>query len=274
MAMPLVELQDVSFSYHRRNVISNLSLKVNDGDFVAVLGGNGSGKSTLAKLLNAIIEPTEGKILIDGKEEKDVYRTRRMIGLVLQDPDSQIVADTVEDDVAFGPENLGLESGEIQKRVKESLELCGIADLSAVNPTRLSGGQKQLVAIAGVLALKPRCLVLDEATAMLDPEGRELVLSAIRELNGNGVAIVLMTHDSEEAAMADDVVVLDQGKLVIQGSKEQVFSSNNQLDKFGVDIPIAYKFINALKNNGIMLNKDTNNTDKLVYELENRRKRC
>jgi len=271
--MPLIELQDVSFSYPRRNVLSNLSLKINDGDFVAVLGGNGAGKSTLAKLLNAIIEPTEGRILIDG-EERDAYRTRRMIGLVLQDPDSQIVADTVEDDVAFGPENLGLESSEIQRRVTESLELCGIADLSAVNPTRLSGGQKQLVAIAGVLALRPRCLVLDEATSMLDPEGREMVLSAIGKLNEGGVSIVLMTHDPEEAAMANTIVVLDHGKVSLEGPKEEVFADGNQLDKFGVDIPIAYKLINALKNNGITLDKDINNTNLIIGELKSRRKRC
>lgn len=272
--MPLIELQDVSFSYHKRTVLSDISLKINDGDFVAVLGGNGAGKSTLAKLLNAIIEPTDGKILIDGEEENDVYSTRRKIGLVLQDPETQIVADTVEDDVAFGPENLGLESDEIDRRVRESLELCGMEELSNVSPTRLSGGQKQLVAIAGVLALKPRCLVLDEATSMLDPEGREMVRNAIKKLNQNGIAIVLMTHDPEEAELASSVIVLDQGRLVLEGSKEEVFSSNNQLDKFGVDIPIAYKLINALNNKGITLNKDINNANKLVYDLEKRRRRC
>ncbi len=272
--MPLIELQDVSFSYPKRTVLSNITLKIDDGDFVAVLGGNGAGKSTLAKLLNAIIEPTDGKILIDGEEEKDVYSTRRKIGLVLQDPDSQIVADTVEDDVAFGPENLGLESDEIDRRVRESLELCGISALSAVSPSRLSGGQKQLVAIAGVLALKPRCLVLDEATSMLDPEERKMVLEAIRRLNEDGVAVVMMTHDPEEAAMADSVIVLDQGRVCVEGPKEDVFSDKNQLDKFDIDIPMVYKFINALKNMGINLNKDINTINKLVDELENRRKKC
>ncbi len=272
--MPLIELKDVCFSYPKRTVLSNLSLKIDDGEFVAVLGGNGVGKSTLAKLLNAMMAPTSGRILIDGNEEKDVYQTRRKIGLVLQDPDTQIVADTVEDDVAFGPENLGLDGEEIGKRVKESLELCGISDLSAISPSRLSGGQKQLVAIAGVLALKPRCLVLDEATSMLDPEGREMVLSSIRRLNENGVAIVMMTHDPEEAAMADSVIVLDHGRLVLGGPRDEVFSAENQLDKFGVDIPIAYKLINALKKYGIFINKDINSIDKLVRELEDRRRGC
>ncbi len=261
--MPLLELQDVCFSYPGRAVLKDLSLCIEDGDFVAVLGSNGSGKSTLARILNAILSPTSGRILLDGKVENDVYRTRSMIGLVLQDPDTQIVADTVEDDVAFGPENLGLDSPEIQRRVKESLGLCGIEDLSTASPNRLSGGQKQLVAIAGVLALGPRCLVLDEATSMLDPEGRKMVLSAIKDLNRKGVAVVMMTHDPEEAALANRVLSLDKGRLV-----------PNRFDEFGVDAPMAYKFIEALKNNGIELNKDIKDMDKLVKELAIRRKGC
>ncbi|MBR2281087.1 MAG: ATP-binding cassette domain-containing protein [Spirochaetales bacterium] len=272
--MALIELQNVNFPFHGGGGLSDVSLKIERAGFVAVLGGNGAGKSTLAKILNALISPTSGRILVDGREEKDAYAIRRKVGLVLQDPDSQMVADTVEDDVAFGPENLGLEPEDIESRVRESLQICGIKELAGRSPSRLSGGQKQLVAIAGAIAMHPDCLVLDEATSMLDPEGRRMVLSAIGRLNGNGMSVVMMTHDPEEAALAKSVVVLDHGRVVLEGLPCDVFGAENGLDEFGVDIPMVYKLRKALKNSGVFLDKDIDTMDKIVKELERRRNGC
>ncbi len=276
--MPLIEVRDVSYRYSKKLALNGLSLTVEEGAFVAVIGGNGSGKSTLAKLLNAILLPSVGEVIIGGKsssDDRNLFDIRQQIALVMQNPDSQIIAETVEDDVAFGPENLGLSTEQIGERVSESLKLCGVENLAKSSPSRLSGGQKQLVALAGALAMRPRCIVLDEATSMLDPEGRSLVLDKIEDLRRkNGMTVIMMTHRPEEVSKADVVHVLDGGRVVLSGNPKEVFSNWKRLSELGINVTMACKFKNLLKNNGIDLNQDIISMNKIVYELKGRRSGC
>ncbi len=276
--MPLIEVVEASFSYQGKEALKKVSMTVEAGSFVSILGPNGSGKSTLAKLLNAILRPTSGKVLVEGRDSLDqsnVFRIRSLVGLVMQNPDSQLIADSVIDDVAFGPENMGLEKAEIERRVERALSVCGIRELAELSPSRLSGGQKQLVAIAGVLAMGPRCLVLDEATSMLDPQSRSLVLSKVVELNREeGLAVILLTHDPGEANLADVVHVMHGGRLEKSGSPSAIFSEEAWLESIGIGIPIAYKMNNSLKRKGININSDIINVNKIVYELSSRRSGC
>ena len=242
---PLIELKDVSFSYTTGNghveALSGLNLSIKEGSFVAIVGSNGSGKSTLAKLLNALIVPSSGSVIVDGLDSHDksnTYAIRSKVGLVFQNPDNQIVSDSVEDDIAFGLEDMGLGLEEMQARLERCLSLTGLTPLRHSSPEKLSGGQKQLVAIAGILAMQPKCVVLDEATAMLDPNGRRLVLELCHRLNEElGMTILLITHYMEECVGAHRVVVLDTGRLALDGSPNEVFSNVQLLRSLGLKLP-------------------------------------
>lgn len=248
MSEKLIELKNVTFTYDgddeeekRQSALTDISLTINKGEFVAVLGHNGSGKSTLAKLCNAVYEPTEGTVtvkgIVSGSEEND-DKIRRVVGMVFQNPDNQIVATIVEDDVAFGPENLGIEPKEIRKRVDDALKSVNMYELRHREPHKLSGGQKQRVAIAGVLAMQTECIVLDEPTAMLDPMGRAEVMSTVHRLNKElGITVVLVTHFMEEAVGADRIVVMDSGSVVMDGTPAEVFSQADKVRECGLDIP-------------------------------------
>lgn len=248
MSEKLIELKNVTFTYDgddeeekRQSALTDISLTINKGEFVAVLGHNGSGKSTLAKLCNAVYEPTEGTVTVkgidSGSEEND-DKIRRVVGMVFQNPDNQIVATIVEDDVAFGPENLGIEPKEIRKRVDDALKSVNMYELRHREPHKLSGGQKQRVAIAGVLAMQTECIVLDEPTAMLDPMGRAEVMSTVHRLNKElGITVVLVTHFMEEAVGADRIVVMDSGSVVMDGTPAEVFSQADKVRECGLDIP-------------------------------------
>lgn len=248
MSEKLIEFKNVTFVYDgededekRQSALSDINLTINKGEFVAILGHNGSGKSTLAKLCNAVYEPTRGTVLVKGIEsgsEENDDKIRRIVGMVFQNPDNQIVATIVEDDVAFGPENLGIEPSEIRKRVDDALKSVNMYELRHREPHRLSGGQKQRVAIAGVLAMQTECIVLDEPTAMLDPMGRAEVMSTVHRLNKElGITVVLVTHFMEEAVSADRVIVMDSGKIVMDGTPVQVFSQSERVRRCGLDVP-------------------------------------
>ena len=248
MSEKLIELKNVTFTYDgddeeekRQSALTDIDLTINKGEFVAVLGHNGSGKSTLAKLCNAVYEPTGGTVtvkgIVSGSEEND-DKIRRVVGMVFQNPDNQIVATIVEDDVAFGPENLGIEPKEIRKRVDDALKSVNMYELRHREPHKLSGGQKQRVAIAGVLAMQTECIVLDEPTAMLDPMGRAEVMSTVHRLNKElGITVVLVTHFMEEAVGADRIVVMDSGRIVMDGTPAEVFSQADKVRECGLDIP-------------------------------------
>ena len=259
MSNPLIKLENVSFKYPdtalegNNFAVNNVSLEINDGEFVAILGHNGSGKSTTAKLINLILNANSGRIFIDGKDvsgeeitDEDVFEVRKKIGMVFQNPDNQIVATVVEEDIAFGPENLGLPSDEIRKRVDEALEIVNMKEYARHAPHKLSGGQKQRIAIAGVIAMKPRCIIFDESTAMLDPQGRKEVMSTIKRLNREGMAIVLITHYMNEAVEADRVVVMKNGSVYLEGTPNQVFSQPEKLWNAGLEVPQSIELIDRL----------------------------
>ncbi len=250
MSEKIIEFDNVTFIYDADDedvqaesfpAVSDISLTINKGEFVAVLGHNGSGKSTLAKLCNAILEPTKGTVSVKGivpDTEEKADEIRRIVGMVFQNPDNQIVATIVEDDVAFGPENLGIEPSEIRKRVDDALRCVNMYDFRHREPHKLSGGQKQRVAIAGVIAMQTECIVLDEPTAMLDPMGRDEVMQTVKRLNKEmGITVVLVTHFMDEAVQADRVVVIDGGKLAMDGTPKEVFSQVEKLRGFGLDVP-------------------------------------
>ncbi|MBE6772200.1 MAG: energy-coupling factor transporter ATPase [Ruminococcaceae bacterium] len=250
MSEKIIEFDNVTFIYDADDdesavqaypALTDVSLSINKGEFVAVLGHNGSGKSTFAKLCNAILEPTKGKVSVKGivpDTEEKADEVRRIVGMVFQNPDNQIVATIVEDDVAFGPENLGIEPAEIRKRVDDALKCVNMYDFRHREPHKLSGGQKQRVAIAGVIAMQTECIVLDEPTAMLDPMGRDEVMQTIKRLNREmGITVVLVTHFMDEAVQADRVVVIDSGRMVMDGTPKEVFSQVEKLRSCGLDVP-------------------------------------
>lgn len=263
--MSMVDAEKVSYRYLRRDedgavveeidALSDVSFAVAPGEFIAILGHNGSGKSTLAKHLNALLMPREGTVLIDGIDTKDqekLWDIRRMAGMVFQNPDNQIIGQIVEEDVAFGPENLGVPTEEILTRVDEALGSVGMREKRTYSPNKLSGGQKQRVSIAGVLAMHPKVILLDEPTAMLDPRGREEVLEAVHRLNRQeGITVILITHDMSEAAGADRVIVMDRGHVAMTGSPREVFSRAEELDALGLDIPLPARIANLLRDKGI-----------------------
>ncbi|WP_425059836.1 Energy-coupling factor transporter ATP-binding protein EcfA1 [Sporomusa carbonis] len=250
--------------------LTDINLTINQGEFVAVIGTNGSGKSTLAKHLNALILPTGGKCLVAGMDTSDpakVWDIRQQVGMVFQNPDNQIVAAIVEEDVAFGPENLGVEPHEISRRVTEALALVNMEEYRHHAPHLLSGGQKQRVAIAGVLAMRPKCLVLDEPTAMLDPRGRKEVLDTVRRLNQEGITVVYITHFMEEAVAAHRVVVMEQGSIVMQGPPAEVFSQVARLKTMGLDVPAAAEIADYLRGYGLKLETGIISDEQLVVAL-------
>lgn len=258
MSEKIIEFENVTFVYETEDedsaaefpALTDVNLEINKGEFVAVLGHNGSGKSTLAKLCNAILEPTKGKVTVKGivpDTEEKADEVRRIVGMVFQNPDNQIVATIVEDDVAFGPENLGIEPAEIRKRVDDALKSVNMYDFRHREPHKLSGGQKQRVAIAGVIAMQTECIVLDEPTAMLDPKGREEVMQTIKRLNKEmGITVVLVTHFMDEAVQADRVVVVDGGRIVMNGKPREVFSNVEKLRSYGLDVPQSTELCHVL----------------------------
>ena len=242
----MIEIKDLVYKYktakgQETTAVNNLTLDIKKGEFVVVLGSNGSGKSTMAKHLNALLLPTEGKVIVNGmdtKDEQSLWNIRQQVGMVFQNPDNQLIATTVEEDVAFGTENLGILPETIRHRVDEALELVGMTEFKEKAPHLLSGGQKQRVAIAGIIAMRPQYLVLDEPTAMLDPSGREEVMNTIHKLNKEeGLTIIHITHFMEEAVFADRLVVMDQGKIVLEGTPREVFSQVDILKKLRLDVP-------------------------------------
>ena len=274
--MALIELDRLSHVYHageenEHQALADVSLSIEAGEFVAVLGSNGSGKSTLAKHLDALLLPTSGVCRIDGMDTKNldqVWRIRQKVGMVFQNPDNQLIAAIVEDDVAFGPENLGVPPKEIRSRVDEALAVVGMTKFRSFAPHLLSGGQKQRIAIAGALAMQTECLVFDEATAMLDPEGRAEILAVVRQLHKEQhKTIVYITHFMEEAAAADRIIVLDHGNLAMDGTPREVFAKADELQKLGLDVPLSVELGARLRADGIDLPQAIVTEDDLVQAL-------
>ena len=265
MSEPIIKTENLHFAYAIEgglapSVLDGVDLSIEEGSFVAVLGHNGSGKSTLAKHLNAILLPTGGKVYVDGLDtcdDDELLNIRRTVGMVFQNPDNQIVANVVEEDVAFAPENLGVPPEEIRRRVDDALAMVGMSEYANHAPHLLSGGQKQRIAIAGVIAMRPRCIVLDEPTAMLDPIGRDEVLKTIRLLNKNyGITVVLITHHMDEAAQADRLVVMSKGKIIADGAPKTVFQRVEELKAVGLTVPETVELCYQLRQEGVDLPLD------------------
>lgn len=261
MQKPFIKCENVSFQYGEEKdslvALKNINLEIEKGQFVAILGHNGSGKSTLAKLFNAVYTPTSGSVTVDGidtADEDKIFELRRKVGMVFQNPDNQIVATVVEEDVAFGPENLGVPTAEIRERVDSALKTVGMSGYEKHAPHKLSGGQKQRVAIAGVLAMQSECIVLDEPTAMLDPKGRAQVMETIVSLSENeGKTVILITHFMEEAAKCDRVVVLNDGEILLDAPPREVFSQREKLKSVGLSIPATTELCALLKEGGLKI---------------------
>ena len=271
----MIECRNLIFKYtagenqEEKIAINDVNLQIKEGEFIAILGHNGSGKSTMAKHMNALLIPTEGKMLVNKMDTSDMnnlWNIRETAGMVFQNPDNQLVATIVEEDVAFGPENLGVPPEEIRKRVDEALERVGMSEYKKHAPHLLSGGQKQRIAIAGILAMQPKCIIFDEPTAMLDPSGRKEVLDTIIDLNKNyGITVILITHYMDEAAKADRIVVMDKGKLILDGKPRDVFSNVEKMKSIGLDVPQVTELSYELQKAGI--NIDTRILD--VNEMVN-----
>lgn len=281
--MKIVKTKELTYEYIRRDddgniegithAIDNVSLDVKQGDFISILGSNGSGKSTFAKHLNAMLLPTEGTVWIDGMDSKDedkLWDIRQTTGMVFQNPDNQIIGQVVEEDVAFGPENMGVKTEEIKDRVEEALKTLGMYEYRKNSPNKLSGGQKQRVSIAGVLAMHPRCIVLDEPTAMLDPSGRKEVLRALRALNDvEGITIILITHYMEEAIYSDRIYVMNKGKKVMEGTPKEIFSKVEELEEYRLEVPQITKLAYRLKQSGVNIPDGILTEEELVEALKN-----
>ncbi|MDD6058027.1 MAG: energy-coupling factor transporter ATPase [Clostridiales bacterium] len=276
--MGIIKAKQLVHEYIRRDeegnvesvstALDHVDLDVLPGEFIAILGHNGSGKSTLAKHINALLMPTEGSLWVDGKDvskEENVLSVRQTAGMVFQNPDNQIIASVVEEDVGFGPENIGVPTDEIWQRVEESLKAVGMLQYRHHSPNKLSGGQKQRVAIAGVVAMQPKCIVLDEPTAMLDPNGRKEVIRTAHELNQKrGVTIILITHYMEEVVDADKVIVMDQGKVVMQGTPKEVFSRVGELKQYRLDVPQITILADLLRQSGLEIPRGVLHRQELV----------
>ena len=280
--MNIIEAIKVSYDYIRRDeegnvegttrAVNEVELQVKPGEFIAILGHNGSGKSTLAKHINALLVPTEGTLFVDGKDtsaEENIWDIRQRAGMVFQNPDNQIIGQVVEEDVGFGPENMGVPTKEIWERVEESLKAVGMYEYRKHSPNKLSGGQKQRVSIAGVLAMHPKCIIFDEPTAMLDPSGRKEVIRAARALNDvEGVTVILITHYMEEVIYADRVFVMDGGNIVLQGTPKEVFSQVDLLRELRLDVPQVTLLAHELKKSGLNLPDGILTVDELSAELK------
>ena len=269
----LIEIQNVSYAYEdaAAKALNNVSLTINDGEFVAVVGHNGSGKSTLAKHLNALLLPTEGKVLVDGMDtadEADTLSIRQRVGMVFQNPDNQLVTTIVEEDVAFGPENIGVPGNEIRARVDRALAAVGMEKYAHSAPNMLSGGQKQRIAIAGMLAMQPKVLVLDEATARLDPKGRRDIIDLVTKLHKeNGITVVMITQYMEEAIGADRVAVMSGGELILEGTPKEVFSQDELLHKHRLDVPVMQQLANRLNAHGANLPKSILSVEEMAQAI-------
>ena len=282
--MGIIKTEKLVFEYIRRDeegnvegitrAVDEVDLDVKQGDFVAILGHNGSGKSTLAKHINAILYPTDGTVWVDGmdtQDEKELWNIRQEAGMVFQNPDNQIIGQVVEEDVGFGPENMGVPTEEIWARVEESLKAVGMYKYRKYSPNKLSGGQKQRVSIAGVIAMHPKCIILDEPTAMLDPNGRREVVRAVRALNDvEGITVVLITHYMEEIIHADKVFVMDQGKIAMQGTPREIFSQVEKLKELRLDVPQVTLLAYELKKSGVNLPSGILTVEELVQALMHR----
>jgi energy-coupling factor transporter ATPase len=280
--MEMIKVKDLSFEYIRRDeegnvesinkAIDKVNLEINKGDFIAVLGANGSGKSTFAKHINAILYPTEGTVWVNGMntaEDKNLWDIRQSAGMVFQNPDNQIIATVVEEDVGFGPENLGVPSDEIWQRVEKSLKAVGMLEYRNMSPNKLSGGQKQRVAIAGIMAMKPECIILDEPTAMLDPNGRKEVIATINELNKKeNVTVILITHHMDEVTYADKVFVMEKGHVVMEGTPREIFSRVDEIKSYRLDVPQVTELAYELKKAGLAIPEGVLTVDELVKALE------
>ena len=276
--MAFIEINNLRHSYEnddntKEETLKGLSFTVEKGEFVALLGHNGSGKSTLAKLLSSVLEIQEGSIVVGGinladiETEEELFELRRKIGMVFQNPDDQLVATVVEEDIAFGPENLGLDPEEIRRRVYRSLKAVGMLPYAKHAPHRLSGGQKQRIAIAGVLAMMPECIVFDEATAMLDPKGRRDVMAMIQKIHESGITVLHITHNMNEALLADRVVVVNDGTLFLSGTPREVFSHVEELKSIGLETPQVTELCHALAEEGIAIDGDVISTDEAVEKI-------
>lgn len=279
--MSIIKSSNLTFEYIRRDddgnvegitkAVDDVDLEIEQGDFIAILGHNGSGKSTLAKHMNAILYPTEGTVWVDGKdtkEEENLWDIRQSAGMVFQNPDNQIIGQVVEEDVGFGPENMGIPTREIWERVEESLKAVGMYDFRKASPNKLSGGQKQRVSIAGVLAMHPKCIILDEPTAMLDPSGRKEVIRSVRALNDvEKVTVILITHYMEEIIYADKVFVMDKGRIAMTGTPREIFSQVSRLQELRLDVPQVTLLAHELKKQGIVLPDGILTTQELIAAL-------
>lgn len=281
--MSYIKIRNLNFSYkddqgNPETVLRDLSLDIEKGEYVAILGHNGSGKSTLAKLLNLVIDDYdyfEGSIEIDGMEisspditEDDIYELRKKVGMVFQNPDNQIVATIVEEDVAFGPENLGLPREEIRRRVDEALRTVGMTEYSRHEPHRLSGGQKQRIAIAGIIAMKPDCIIFDESTAMLDPMGRREVVNTMEKLNRKeGKTVITITHYMDEAVRADRVIVIDDGRIILDGKPSEIFAQADKIRECGLDLPLCSDLLIRLRDRGIKLEGEINTPEQCAQTI-------
>lgn len=279
--LSIVEAEGLSFDYIRRdeegnvdgieNALKDVNLSIEQGDFVAILGHNGSGKSTFAKHLNSLLIPTEGTVWVDGMDttdEKCIWDIRQTAGMVFQNPDNQIIGTVVEEDVGFGPENMGVPTEEIWRRVEKALKAVGMYEFRTASPNKLSGGQKQRVAIAGIVAMKPKCIVLDEPTAMLDPHGREEVIKTLHELNEKeNVTVILITHYMDEVVDADRVVVMDEGVVVMDGTPREIFTQVDRLKELRLDVPQVTQVAYDLKKKGVPLSDGILTIEELVDAL-------
>lgn len=279
--MSIIKICKLAFEYIRRDeegnvegitrAIDEVNMDVQPGEFIAILGANGSGKSTLAKHLNGILHPTEGTVLVDGKDtmdEENIWDIRQTAGMVFQNPDNQIIGQVVEEDVGFGPENLGIPSKEIWERVEQALKAVGMYEYRSMSPNKLSGGQKQRVSIAGIIAMHPRCIILDEPTAMLDPIGRQEVIKTITELNKKeNITVILITHYMEEVTGADRIFVMEHGKVAMSGTPREVFSQVEELKALRLDVPAPTYLAYKLRNSGVDIPRGILTSKELVEEL-------
>ena len=271
----IIELKNVTYEYTEEDkvyaAVKNISLEIERGSFTVILGHNGSGKSTLAKLLNGLNKPSYGDVLINGintKDEQNELKVKSLVGMVFQNPDNQLIASIVEEDVAFGPENLGLEPKEIRKRVDAALKAVDMYDFKRATPHRLSGGQKQRVAIAGIIAMEPECLVLDEPTAMLDPKGRAEIIETLIKLNKEkGITVILITHYMEEASAADRVIVMNDGEIIADNQPKEIFKDVKQLKEVGLDVPQTTELLYELKQAGFKINTNVISVEQTAEEI-------
>ncbi len=273
----IVEIKNLSYKYDNHEeeslikALDDISFSIERGSFTAIIGKNGSGKSTVAKCINGLFVPTEGVVLVNGMstlEEDKIWEIRKTAGMVFQNPDNQIVSSIVEDDVAFGPENLGIDPLEIRERVDKALETVKMGQYKRKGPHQLSGGQKQRIAIAGAVAMEPECIIFDEPTAMLDPQGREEVMNIIQELNQKGITVILITHMMEEAALADKIIIMDEGKVVLEGTPKEVFVNRELLVTLNLGLPFEVEFAHRVKNLGMDINVDILSEDQMIQELK------